>query len=302
MKNNEICHVDKTEFHESLNTKDYPFEDHRYWLFSSKLCPFAHRTEIVRALLELDNTIGLTIAASIQTEQGWNLDDPYESDFSQSNPVKGAGKVPALYELSVPDYSGRSSVPVLFDRTSKSIVNNESAEIILQLDDVAVRHFSRPSLYPYELRKIIDTFINEFSNKFVGPIYLAGFAKDQQTYHLNFKEVFTYLKKLNNHLSEIGPFMAGDKLTLADVHAFPHLARFDSVFHSLYRLNMHYLREFSNINCYMRRLGEISAFANTLDIHELKKGYFLSWNQPTNGYFIPEGPLVDPSTGIAISE
>lgn len=299
MKPKDVCHVDTTFFHHELNTKHFPYEVNRYWLFSSKLCPFAHRVEITRKLLKLTEDIGLTIAASVQTEKGWNLSERYKSGDSAPNPVEKIGRIPAIYNLSDPGYTGRSSVPVLFDRKTNSIVNNESAEIIMQLDDVAVRHYNHPSLYPYKIRKSIDSLVNTFTKEFVTSIYRAGFAKDQQTYDLNFRQVFNYLEKLDNHLSDVGPYIAGDELTIADVHAFPHLSRFDSVFHSLYRLNLKFLCEFSNIKQYMSCLGELSAFADTLNIRETKKGYFLSWNQPTNGYFIPEGPMVDLSTGIA---
>lgn len=302
MKSNEICHVETTFFHNKLDSKNYPFETNRYWLFSSKLCPFAHRTEIVRALLELTDFIGLTIAASVQTAEGWNLDERYETPDSSRSPVDGVSRLPAIYELSTTDYSARASVPVLFDTKTNTIVNNESAEIIFQFNELAVRHFDHPSLYPSEKRELIDELINQLANDFINPIYRAGFAEDQQTYHSNFELVFAYLNKLNQHLSKSGPYIAGDQLTLADVHVFPHLSRFDSAFHSLYRLNHKYLGDYPHITDYMSRLSEISAFAGTLDIQALKEGYFLSWNQPTNGHFVPEGPIVDPLSGIAITD
>ena len=302
MKTNEICHVETTFFHNKLDSKKYSFETGRYWLFTSKLCPFAHRAEIVRLLLGLSEEINLTIAASVQTDKGWNLDERYESIDSACSPVDGVGRLPAIYELSVPNYTGRASVPVLFDTKTNTIVNNESAEIILQFDDIAERHFNYSSLYPADKRELIDELINELENEFIGPIYRAGFAKNQQVYHLNYLKVFAYLDKLEQHLAEIGSYATGDQLTLADVHAFPHLSRFDSVFHSLYRLNFNYICDYPNVSGYMARLGEIPAFADTLDIQALKEGYFLSWNQPTNRHFVPEGPIVNPRSGIAITD
>ena len=159
MKNSESCHVDATFFHNKLDSKNYPFETDRYWLFSSKLCPFAHRTEIVRALSGLTENIGLTIAGSVQTEKGWNLDEHYESRDSARNPVDGVSRIPEIYKLSAASYTGRASVPVLFDTNTNTIVNNESAEIILQLDEVAVRYFNHASLYPPEKRELLDILI-----------------------------------------------------------------------------------------------------------------------------------------------
>ncbi len=301
MNSVEICHVDTTYFHEKLDSNEFPFEENRYWIFSSKLCPFAHRVEIVRKLLGLVEDIGLTIASSVQTEKGWNLSTPYKSIDSSVSPVDGIGRLPGIYEISVSNYNGRASVPVLFDTKTKSIVNNESAEIVLQLNDIAHRYYGHTSIYPEEKRELIDTLINDLKNDFISPIYRAGFALDQHTYDTNFDHVFAYLYKLNKHLDKYGPYLTGDELTLADVHAFPHLARFDSAYHSLYRLNFKYICDYPNIANFMSRMGEHPAFADTLDVKELKKGYFLSWNQPTNGLFVPEGPTVHPCTGIAIN-
>tara|TARA_R110001583_G_scaffold195551_1_gene376015 strand:+ start:27297 stop:28208 length:912 start_codon:yes stop_codon:yes gene_type:complete len=301
MESNEICHVTTTSFHHQLDSSPYPFEAERYWLFTSKLCPFAHRTEIVRALLKLTEVIDLTITGSIQTDKGWDLGERYKLHGSSPCPIEGITRLPAIYELSTPGYSGRVSVPVLFDTKSNTIINNESSEIILQLDEIAVRHFDSPTLYPPEKRGLIDQLINQIENEFISPIYRAGFAKDQKTYHLNFKRVFIYLNELNQHLSEAGSYIAGEQLTLVDVYAFSHLSRFDSVYHSLYNLNLKYLSDYPHISAYMSRLGDIPAFAETLDVEALKEGYFCSWNQPTDGYFIPEGPIVNPRTGIAVA-
>ena len=300
MKSNEICHVTTTSFHGKIKHDETPFEANRYWLFTSKLCPFAHRTEIVRKLSKLTDTIGLTIAGSVQTSKGWNISERYQSPDSAPSPVKGISRLPAIYELSTPSYSGRVSVPILFDTISNTIINNESAEIINQLDDIAVHYFAYPSLYPEDKHSKIEQIINQLENEFISPIYRAGFAKDQQTYNSNFKQVFTYLDKLNRHLSEPGRYIAGEELTLADVHAFPHLSRFDSVYYSLYHLNLKYLNSYRHITAYMSRLSEVAAFTETLDIEAIKEGYFCSWNQPTNGHFVPEGPIVHPGTGIAI--
>jgi putative glutathione S-transferase len=300
MKSNEICHVTTTSFHDELDSTDYPFEAKRYWLFTSKLCPFAHRAEIVRVLSKLTDVIGLTIAGSIQTDQGWSLGERYTSHGSSPSPVEGISRLPGIYELSRSGYAGSVSVPVLFDTKSNTIINNESAEIIVQLDQIAVRHFAYPSLYPPTKRDIIDQLINQLEDEFISPIYRAGFAKDQQSYHLNFNQVFNYLTKLNQHLAGYGRYIAGEQLTLADVHAFPHLSRFDSVYHSLYHLSLHYLSNYPHITAYMSRLSQVPAFAETLDVTALKEGYYRSWNQPTDGHFIPEGPLVNPRSGIAI--
>ena len=123
----------------------------------------------------------------------------------------------------------------------------------------------------------------------------------RQTYQSYFEKVFTCLTKLNKRLGETESFITGDSLTLADVHAYPHIVRFDAAYHSLYRLNKHFIRDYPNITNYMERLGEIPAFGGTLDIQAVKEGYFLAWNQPTEGNFTPLGPEVNPRSGVAIT-
>lgn len=300
MSANEICHVEITTFHNELDSEDYPFENDRYWLYTSKVCPFAHRTEIMRALSGLTDYIGLTIAGAVQTEHGWDLGGRYESTDSTTSPIAGINRLPEIYKLAAPDYIGRASVPVLFDTKTKTIVNNESSEIIRQFDQIATQDFEHTTLYPKENQSLIDVLIKELAVELITPIYRAGFAKDQQTYQSYFEKVFAYLTKLDKRLGETGPFITGENLTLADVHAYPHLSRFDAAYHSLYRLNKNFIRDYPNITYYMTRLGEIPAFGETLNVQAFKDGYFLAWNQPTEGNFTPVGPEVNPRSGVAI--
>ncbi len=300
MKTNELCHVTNTAFHDRLDSESRPFKAKRYWLFTSKLCPFAHRTEIARKLLKLTDIIGLTIAGSIQTSKGWNLADRYQSPDSAPCPIDGVTHVPEIYQRSTLGYSGRASVPILFDTTSNIIINNESAEIVRQLDELAVRLLGYRSLYPSPYRDLIDQHLQQLDNKFIAPIYRAGFSQDQDTYHANFEQVFGYLKTLDQQLKSV-PYLAGEQITIVDIHAYCHLSRFDSVYHALYHLNLNYLSSYPNISAYMLRLANIADFADTLDVQTMKAGYFHSWNQPTPGYFVPEGPIVDPRSGLAIT-
>tara|TARA_R110002072_G_scaffold97995_2_gene215751 strand:+ start:32862 stop:33776 length:915 start_codon:yes stop_codon:yes gene_type:complete len=301
MSANEICHVEMTSFHNILGSEGYPYEKDRYWLFTSKVCPFAHRTEIMRALTGLTDHIGLTIAGAVQTEQGWDLDRRYVSADSAANPVAGINRLPDIYKLAAAGYIGRASVPVLFDTKTDTIVNNESSEIIRQFDQVATQHFDHKTLYPENKKSLIDSLINELADELITPIYRAGFAKDQQTHHLYFEKVFSSLTALDKRLGETGPFIAGEQLTLADIHAYPHLSRFDAAYHSLYRLNKHFIRDYPNITDYLTRLGELPAFSDTLDVQAFKDGYFLAWNQPTEGHFTPVGPQVNLRSGVALA-
>lgn len=298
MRANEVCHVGPTSFHDEIGGEDYPFEANRYWLFTSKLCPFAHRTEIIRALKGVEDQVGLTIAGPVQTSAGWNLGDRYETEDSELNPVEGVSRLPGVYVHADPDYEGRASVPVLFDTKTGTIVNNESAEIIRQFDHIFTDDES-DSLYPEDLRGEIDEVSRFLDEVLIAAIYRAGFAKDQETYQRNFDSVFFALGILEERLAQSGPYLVGDRLTIADIHAFPHLSRFDAAYHSLYRLNAKFLRDYPKLSEYMERLGRIPAFGDTLDVEAMKEGYFLSWNQPTEGTFVPSGPPVDPRSGVS---
>lgn len=301
METDELCHVTTTSFHAELGSGQYPFESGRYWLFTSKLCPFAHRTEIARKLTGLDAHIGLTIAGSVQTDKGWNLAEIYPGIGNTPSPIAQIERLPGIYSLAAPDYAGRASVPVLFDTQTQSIVNNESAEIIRMFDSIAVGLVDHDTLYPKSQHTGVDEIIRLLNDDLISPIYRAGFAKDQTGYDENSNQVFGALAELDRHLALTGPFLAGATLSLADVHAYPHLSRFDAIYHSLYRLNRNFVRDYPNIAAYLARLGAIPAFADTLDLQASKDGYFLSWNQPTNAHFVPAGPVVDPRSGVAVA-
>lgn len=293
----ELCHVPQTSFRGELGSEQYPYESGRYWLFTAKLCPFAQRVEIARAARGLQDHIGLTIADSVQTEKGWDLVNRFVSDDSAASPVPGIERLPGIYDLANPGYTGRASVPVLFDLKTQTIVNNESAEIIRQLDQASFADPNTPTLYPSEKSSEIDSFTEELEHRFIAPIYRAGFASNQTSHEENFEMVFAFLEKLDRRL-EASTYMIGNEPTLADVHAFTHLARIDSVYASLYRLNRKAVRDFANISAYMERVSRLKGFSDTLHIPAIREGYFLSWNQPSDGKFVPVGPPVDERTGV----
>lgn len=293
----ELCHVPQTSFRGALGSERYPYESGRYWLYTAKLCPFAQRVEIVRAARGLRDHVGLTIAHSVQTEKGWDLVDRFVSKDSAASPVPGIDRLPGIYDLSSPGYRGRCSVPVLFDLETRTIVNNESAEIIRQLDQAPFADPNKPVLYPSDKKAEIDDFTEALEHQFIAPIYRAGFASNQAAHEENFEMVFSHLAELEVRV-EAHAYMVGDDPTLADVHAFTHLARIDSVYSSLYRLNRKAIRDHRNIAAYMDRVSRLRGFADTLHIPTIKEGYFLSWNQPGNGKFVPVGPSVDERTGV----
>ena len=292
----ETCHVGTTSFHGEVGRGPFAPGGGRYWLFTSKLCPFAHRTEIVRVLKGLEQCVGLTVAGSVQTEQGWDLTIPYRASNVSPNPVNGVARIPDLYQLSSPDYSGRASVPVLFDKQTKTIVNNESAEIVLQLNSAFDDHrdCGHPGLdlYPHATRPAIDAINGLLADEFIGPIYRAGFARDQKSYEDAFDRVFAALDDLEGILADGRWYLTGGDLSLADVHAFPHLARFDPIYYSLYKLNLRHVSDYPHLSEYMERLWQEAAFRGTFDLQAVKEGYYLSCNQPNPLGVVPKGPAI----------
>lgn len=297
----ELCHVTTTSFHDELGSEKYPMEAGRYWLFTSRLCPFAHRAEITRSLKGLKGVIGHTIVDPVQTEKGWNIGERYQHPDSAPGPIEGFDRLPDYYELSAPGYDGRCSVPVLFDTKTNKIVNTESAEISQQFDRLNTDTSLPNELSPDGLRGEIGKMIEFLNDEFISPIYRAGFSKSQSSYQENFDRVFAALDVLDLHLASSKSFLIGDKLTLADVHAYPHLSRFDGAYHMLYKVNRAFIRDYKNISAYLVRVAAVQGFGDTLDIDAMKRGYFLSWNQPTEGGFVPVGPKVDPQTGVALA-
>ena len=267
----------KTCFHSQLSVDPNSELPHRYHLFSAKTCPFAHRTEIVRLLKGLETTIGLTEADSVWTyTNGWLLDNCYKAE-GIPNPVPNVKSVVELYKLSAADYSGRSSLPVLFDLQTNQIVNNESSQIIEIFNGR-----TGPDLYPLAYRGDIDKWCSDFGTRFSTAHYKAGHAKSQQEYEVNYDLVFSFLDDLELHMSD-RTYVCADQLTLADVHIYAHLIRFDPIFYSLFHLNRQHLWEYRAISDYMRRLSSISAFKDSTDIKEMQRGYFLSeTNIPAN--------------------
>ncbi len=247
----------------------------KYLLISAKSCPYAHRIEIVRNIKGLHNNINIVWCDPEFKFSGWSLD----YNYNQTNPSKlfNSSKLMELYKLFEPSYSGRNTLPLLLNTSINKIINNESSEIIKifnnDFDEITL---NKVDLYPESQRQLIDDFCNEFNQKICTDTYKTGHAKSQTEYEQLFNSVFEYLDKFDNML--INDYIIGNNITLADIHAFPHLIRFDCIFYSLFSLNKKHLWEYKNINRYLKNLLSNSHFAETVDLNEMKKGAFGSEN------------------------
>ena len=256
-------------------TTELLLEPNRYWLFTSKSCPYAHRVEIVLKLKSLEPYVRLHWCNPVFKFTGWELD----YDYVQNIPNDFTGKLETIYKKADPEYNGKYySLPLLYDSVENKIISNESADIIKIFNSMDTNSLD---LYPEDFRDAIDAFCKQFNQRIGTDTYRAGHSKTQEEYKQLYNLVFEYLDILDKILD--GKYIFGDRLTLADVYTYAHLIRFDCIFRQLFSLNKAHLWEYPNIYSYMVRLSHDFNFGSTVDMLEMMKGAFMSENNlPAN--------------------
>ena len=254
----------------------------RYRLYVSLACPWAHRTLIVRALKGLEEALPVSIVDPFMGERGWEFT---EGPGCVPDPVYGARYLHEIYSSASPGYTGRVSVPVLFDTRDRTIVNNESAEIIRILDraraPIATRELDE--LYPEELRAEIDAVNARVYDTVNNGVYKAGFATKQAAYEEAVTALFATLDELEERLSH-RRFLVGDRLTEADVRLFTTLVRFDAVYQIHFKCSVRKLTEYANLWPYARDLYQWPGVADTVSFAEIRDHYYR-----THGEINPSG-------------
>ncbi|EMF08427.1 uncharacterized protein SEPMUDRAFT_152095 [Sphaerulina musiva SO2202] len=242
----------------------YPAESGRYALYMNYGCPWAHRTSIVRALKGLEDHIQMIATDFDLTSEGWTFTGNHGSDIK--DPLFGFTKIKELYLKVNPEYTGRFTVPCLFDKKTQTIVNNESSEIIRMLytefDDLLPHELKEETkkeggLYPEHLRKDIDEMNDWVYNTINNGVYKCGFARSQEAYNANIYPLFQSLDRVEAHLSSSDhqPFLFGSHITEADVRLFTTLIRFDAAYHTIFNTNLKSIRhDYPNIHLWLRRL------------------------------------------------
>ncbi|KAA0684038.1 glutathione S-transferase family protein [Roseomonas genomospecies 6] len=257
----------------------------RYHLFVSLACPWAHRTLIVRKLKGLEDAIGVTVVDPLMREEGWTFPEP--------DPVTGSTRLYEVYTKADPAYTGRVTVPVLWDRKTGTIVNNESAEIIRMLN----REFdaigdASLDFYPAELAEEIDR-INAFVyDRVNNGVYKAGFATSQEKYEQAFDALFAALDELDERLAG-QRYLLGDKPTEADWRLFTTLVRFDAVYVGHFKCNLRRIADYPNLSGYLRDLYQVPGVAETVDFHHIKRHYYASHTMINPTGIVPKGPALD---------
>lgn len=257
----------------------------RYHLYASLACPWASRAVLVRKLKRLEHCIPMTLVRSTR-ESGWTLEP-------DGDPVNGASYIYEIYRLADPLYSGRATVPILWDTKTSTIVNNESAEIISMLNDAfAPWSGNALDLYPAQLAEDIDG-INELVYQGLNnAVYRAGFSTSQAAYEEAVAAVFSTLSMLEERL-ETRRFLLGSQMTLADVRLFTTGIRFDLVYFSHFKCNARRWADYPNLWNWLRDMYQFPGVAETVDFAEIKHHYYANqrWVNPSG--VVPVGPHID---------
>ncbi len=263
----------------------------RYQLFVSYLCPWASRTLAMRKLKGLEGVISVSYAGSVMGENGWDFGTPQDTG-PNTDPIRYQWQ---LYVAADPHYSGKVSVPALWDRKEGTIVNNESADIVRMLntafDDITGNQLD---YYPEPLRPQIDEWNALIYDSVNNGVYRSGFARTQSAYESAVREVFSTLDKLEEHLSE-NRYIAGEYFTEADVRLFVTLIRFDAAYHGAFKCNIRRIADYPALSGYLREIYQWPGIADTVKIDAIKQGYYgIPFINPTG--IVPAGPEQDLTT------
>ena len=264
----------------------YRAEPGRYHLYVAYGCPWAHRTLIYRSLKRLDDAISLTVVDPDQGKEGWTLSEG-------ADPIGGARRLHEVYTRARSDYSGRVSVPVLWDRQEDTIINNESSEIIRMFN----RTFdafgdSALDLYPEPKQTDIDEINAKVFEHVNAGVYKAGFAASQEDYEDAVQCLFETLDELDGRLIHTR-FLLGPDPTEADWRLFPTLLRLDPVYHGLFKCNLKRLVDYENLWPYTRDLYQTPGIRDTVDMAHTKRSYYVGMDYLNPNQLVPAGPVID---------
>ncbi|WP_325437801.1 glutathione S-transferase family protein [Pseudomonas nitroreducens] len=265
----------------------------RYHLYVSLACPWAHRTLIYRQLKGLESLIDVSVVSWLMLENGWTFDKAFGSTGDK---LDGLDFLHQRYTRDDPHYTGRVTVPVLWDKHEQRIVSNESAEII-RMFNTAFDGITgnKLDLYPEPLRAQIDELNERIYPAVNNGVYRAGFATTQDAYEEAFKTLFNELDWLEERLGE-QRYLAGEYLTEADVRLFTTLIRFDAVYHGHFKCNQRRLADYPNLSGWLRELYQLDGVAGTVDFQHIKHHYYGSHRTINPTGIVPLGPQQDFTT------
>jgi putative glutathione S-transferase len=264
----------------------------RYHLYVSHSCPWAYRTTLFRTLKRLEGAISITIAAPLYGERSWRFSN---EPGCVPDTVNGTSELWQVYLLANPKYSGRVTVPTLWDKERRTIVNNESSEIIRMLNSAFARFTDdRTDYYPEPLRTEIDRVNEQIYTTVNNGVYRSGFATSQDAYEEACTALFKTLDEMELRLSR-QRWLAGKQITEADWRFFSTLIRFDMVYHYHFKCNLKRIVDYPNLSNYLRDLYQQPGVAGTLNFEHIKRHYYGSQKRVNPTGIVPLGP-----TGAAV--
>jgi putative glutathione S-transferase len=262
-------------------------EPGRYHLYVCYACPWAHRTLITRALLGLEDVLSVDMVDPYRAEDGWQFSP--EKDGCTTDSVNGFDYLREAYVEADPNYTGRVTVPVLWDTEEETIVNNESRDIMRNLTTTFREVGNGVDLAPPELREEIDAALDRIYEPINNGVYRTGFADSQAAYDAAVTELFDALEHWDGVLEE-QRYLVGDRLTEADIAMYTTLVRFDEVYHTHFMCNHQLIREYDNLWPYLRDLYTTPGFGETTRMDHIKEHYYTTHPDVSPKRIIPRGP------------
>ena len=268
----------------------YKAEADRYHLYVSLACPWASRTLMIRTLKGLEDMISISVVHPLMLEHGWTFE---EGEGVIGDPIFQARYLHEVYTAVKPDYTGRVTVPVLFDKKTKTIVNNESSEIIRMLNTAFDGLGAKPGNYvPDQWLEEIDA-VNDFVyHRINNGVYKAGFATKQEVYEEEVASLFAALDQMEERLAG-QDYLVGNRLTEADIRLFTTLVRFDAVYFGHFKCNLKPLTAYPKLWAYTKRIYQLPGMAQTVNFDHIKRHYYGSHKTINPTGVIPMGPTLD---------
>jgi putative glutathione S-transferase len=266
-------------------------EPGRYHLYVSLACPWAHRAIIVRRLLGLESVISMSVVDPIRDDRGWAF---REGDGHGPDPVCGFAFLSEAYHRTDPSFTGRYTVPCIWDRRTGRLVTNNYPDITIDFETqfMAFHRPGAPDLYPTALRSQIDDINKVVYEDVNNGVYKAGFAASQHAYEAAVVPLFKRLDWLDERLGR-QPYLTGDTISEADIRLFTTLVRFDAVYFGHFKCNLRRLVDYSHLWDYARALFQQRGFGDTVNFDHIKRHYYMTHEQLNPTRIVPLGPLVD---------
>ncbi len=262
----------------------------RYHLYVARACPWAHGAAMVRSLMGLDDAITMDVVDPVRIDDGWEF-APEKADCTPDS-IHGADYLRDVYTAADPEYTGRVTVPVLWDREEETIVNNESIEIMQFLSDAFQDLGNGVDLYPEGLRDEVDAVVEAIYDPINNGVYRAGFADSQAAYEDAVADLFDALDHWNEVLAD-QRYLVGDRLTLADLRLFATLVRFDSVYHTHFKCNRARIVDYEHLWGHTREIYQLPGVAETVNMDHIKTHYYSSHASINPKRLVAVGPDLD---------